>query len=91
MWEQVALLSLHQRKDTGRHFLFPPSPLVLVWRLSLKGHEEEKVPGFLRGTSWRVSSLCLLCCSSCRAPVPSMGHGLGLEITQMVMTLGECL
>lgn len=67
--------------------LFP----VLVWRLFLKGHEEEKVSGFLGGASWRANSLCLLYCRSSQAPVPSMKRGLGLEITQVVMTLGECL
>lgn len=88
VWERIALLSLHQQMRSA--LLTASLTLLLVWALlSLKGHEEEKVPGFLRGARWRASSLQLLCYSSCGAPVPSMGHGLGLEITDKLMALKE--
>lgn len=56
----------------SRLFLLPPSPLELVRGLSVQGHEEEEVPGFLGGAR-RASSLRLLCCSS----RPSRGAWLG--------------
>lgn len=57
----------------SRLFLFPPSPLELVPGLSVQGHEEEEVSGFLGGARRRASGLHLLCCSS----RPSRGAWLG--------------
>lgn len=73
--EQIVLLSLHQRMRSA--LLTASLPLVLVWALlSLKGHEEEKVPGFLRGARWRASSL-RLCFATAAVELLSHPWGMG--------------